>query len=526
MSALPVSKRIRAVAILGCLALAGGLATFGQVPPAHRAGAVPQPAPVAKPEGGPRKFIVDADHCRSCHSSPQNYKRAADRLLCRMSEFPYWDEKDKHKIAFQVLKGDRAREMGERLKINVTESTSCTNCHGMTGVGVAEIGQAFVKEDNGVSCVACHGAYQDWVSNHTFPDDPRWRKYSRKEKETQFGMTDLWDPVTRATKCASCHIGNPDEQKVITHAMYAAGHPPLPGLETATFSDAQPRHWEYLREKKTAAKKDLGFNPGKREQTELVAVSGIVALRETMRLFAAQARQDGLVTQPETHWPDFARFDCYACHHDLQVPSWRQARGYNGTPGRPTTPNWPDVLVQIGIMVADPDGTKGRASEFERAVAAYQSTFVKRPFGDRERSAAAAQALADWADAVGQDLRARVEDPKAVAVGGPLALRLLQHLCRMAEARTLDYDSARQIALAFRTIYRETRDIDPESLPDPAIPGILDALDRQFQLSLPSAGTQTKIENTLAARLKAVFDFDPVAFRSQFTALAGHLPAR
>ena len=63
-------------------------------------------------------------------------------------------------------------------------------------------------------------------------------------------MTDLWDPVKRATKCASCHIGNPGEQKVVTHAMYAAGHPPLPGLETATFSDAMPRHWEYLREKK------------------------------------------------------------------------------------------------------------------------------------------------------------------------------------------------------------------------------------------------------------------------------------
>src|SRR5262245_20085781 len=148
MSALPRLKPIRAVASLGGLALMGGLATLGQVEPSPRAGAVPQPGAVAKPEGGPRKFIVDAEHCRSCHSSPQNYKRAADRLLCRMSEFPYWDEKDKHKIAFLVLKGDRARAMGERLKINVTESTSCTNCHGTTGVGEAEIGQAFVKEDN------------------------------------------------------------------------------------------------------------------------------------------------------------------------------------------------------------------------------------------------------------------------------------------------------------------------------------------------------------------------------------------
>ena len=76
-------------------------------------------------------------------------------------------------------------------------------------------------------------------------------------------MTDLWDPVTRGKKCVSCHIGNPDpeEEKVVTHAMYAAGHPPLPGIEVATFSDAQPRHWQYLREKKAEVQRTLDVNP-------------------------------------------------------------------------------------------------------------------------------------------------------------------------------------------------------------------------------------------------------------------------
>jgi hypothetical protein len=356
------------------------------------------------------------------------------------------------------------------------------------------------------------------------PEDPKWRRFSRKEKETLFGMTDLWDSATRATKCASCHIGNPDEQKVVTHAMFAAGHPPMPGLETATFSDAQPRHWDYLREKRPAIQKDQGFNPSKREQAELVAVSGIVALRETMNLYAAQARQDGLVRQPETHWPDFARFDCYACHHDLQIPSWRQARGYPGTPGRPSVPTWPDVLVRLGITVADPSGTRGRAAQFEGGVAAFHRALGGRPFGDRERSATAAQALADWADEVIRDLRGLIGDPKVAVVDGPMALRLLGELCRMAEARPPDYDSARQIALAFRTIYREAKAIDPGAFPDPAIGIVLDDLDRQSHLSLPTAETQVTIEKSLSARLKAVFEFDPAAFQAQFAELARHLP--
>jgi hypothetical protein len=516
--------RIQAVSLVGCVALASGLATLGRDEPARRvlAAVAQAPAPAAQPGGGPTPYLVEARFCQSCHSSPKSYEKQKDQLLCKMDEYPSWDAKDKHKIAHKVLLEDRAQQMGRLLNINVTESAACINCHGTRGT--LEGNQPFDRVENGVSCLACHGAYQEWVLRHVLPDDPRWRKNSRKEKETLFGMTDLWDSVTRATKCASCHIGNPDEQKVVTHAMYAAGHPPLPGLETATFSDAQPRHWDYLREKKPRIQANLGFNPAKHEQAELVAASGIVALRESMNLHATQARQGGLVKQPETHWPDFARFDCYACHHDLQVPSWRQARGYSGAPGRPSAPTWPDVLVRLGITVADPDGARGRAAQFDRAVATFHEALGGRPFGDRDRSAAAAQALADWADEVSRDMRGMIGDPKVVVVDGKLALRLLRQLCQMALAHEPDYDSARQIALAFRTIYRETKAIDPKALPDPAIGEILDSLDRQAHLSLPTEGTQTPIEKTLRDRLKAVSQFDPVAFQARFAELARHLP--
>jgi cytochrome c554/c'-like protein len=521
--------RIRAVAlVVGGLALASGLATLGRDEPARPvvavavAGTAAAPAPADLPANEPTKYLVDSNFCQSCHSNPQNYAKQKDRLLCKMDEYPQWNGKDKHKIAFAVLGDARAQQMGKLLKIKVTESSTCTNCHGTAGT--SEAGEPFNKVENGVSCLACHGAYQEWVQRHILPADPRWRKNSRKEKEKLFGMTDLWDPVTRATKCASCHIGNADEQKVVTHAMYAAGHPPLPGLETATFSDAQPRHWDYLREKKPPIQQALGFNNVKHEQTELVAVSGIVALRGTMELYAAQARGNGLVREPETHWPDFARFDCYACHHDLHVKSWRQARGYSGTPGRPTTPTWPDVLVRLGLTIADPEGSKGRTAQFEQGVEAFHRALGRRPFGDRGGSAKAAQALADWADEVLQDLRGMIEDPKVVVVDGRLALRLLRQLCKMAEAKALDYDSARQIAMAFRTIYDESKAIDPKAVPDRAIGTLLDQLEEESHLRLPTAGTQTTIEKSFAARLAAVFEFNPDTFQARFAELASHLP--
>jgi hypothetical protein len=524
MSAVPLPLRVRivATALIACVGLAVGVASRGQGQPARPPGAAGA-QPDAKP---PTKYIMPFSNCTQCHTAPERYKKDFDagHLLCRMSEATIWTTNDKHKIAAVVLQGDRGKAMGERLGIKVAESTSCTNCHGINVTG-AEVPPTFAREENGVTCVACHGAFVDWIEKHTIPNNPLWRGNTRRQKEERFGMTDLWDPVTRAAKCASCHIGSPEEQKVVTHAMYAAGHPPLPGLEVATFSEAQPRHWQYLREKPAAIQKELGFNPAKREQTDLVVASGIVALRDAMRLYAAEARDDTLVKEPETHWPDFARFDCYACHHDLKVPSWRQERGYGArTPGRPPVPAWPDVLVQLGLTVSDPNGTKGELSNYRHARDAFYAATASRPFSDRQQSAAAAQNLADWADGVSKELRDVFEDPQRVVVDGKMSVRLLHQLCQMALTAPLDFDSARQIAWSFQIIYKETQAFDPGVFKDPALGKLVDSLIKDLHMALPSAGEQKKIADSLPARLSAVFDFDPDAFQAHFAAMAQHLP--
>jgi hypothetical protein len=511
--------RIGPAVLVGCIGLASRVAVPGQNQPAPR-----EPvAAVAKPAGPLTPYLIPANSCKNCHDKAVEAPNVPDRI-CRLTEYKFWDTLDKHKIAYKVLTQPRAQQMGKLLQIDVTKSASCTNCHGTSVPGAQEL-EPFSREENGVSCIACHGSYIEWVKDHPYPKVSNWRTNDRQKKEKLYGMTDLWNPMTRAAKCASCHIGNATEMKVVTHAMYAAGHPPLPSFETATFSEAQPQHWQYLREKSKLVQTELGYNSGKREQTELVVASGIVALREAMRLYAAEARDPSVVKEPESHWPDFARFDCYACHHDLKVPSWRQARGFaSRPPGRPPTPAWPEVLVQLGITVADPDGSKGRLSDYQHALAAYRSATTAGPFGDRQRGIAAAEALADWADAVSQDLSAIFENPKRVAVDGPMALRLLHQLGQMAATQPLDYDSARQAAWAFKIIYDETSLIDPNAPRDTEMDRLIKSLFETAKLPLPGAKTQVMIVESLQDRLHAVAEFDPDSFRAHFTELARRLP--
>ena len=82
----------------------------------------------------------------------------------------------------------------------------------------------------GVSCDGCHGPAERWLQPHAF-NTKMWRALSPEEKETRFGMFNVRDPVKQAQLCMSCHVGNAAEGKVVTHAMMAAGHPPLPSLK-------------------------------------------------------------------------------------------------------------------------------------------------------------------------------------------------------------------------------------------------------------------------------------------------------
>jgi hypothetical protein len=96
--------------------------------------------------------------------------------------------------------------------------------------------------------------------------------------------------------------------------MIGAGHPSL-SFELDTFASNLPAHWVE--------------HDGNRAWFAGApwALGQPVTLREAARHLGRQLRTDG--------WPDFAAYDCYACHHDLRPGSrWRQDRA-DGPPGRP-----------------------------------------------------------------------------------------------------------------------------------------------------------------------------------------------
>lgn len=451
--------------------------------------------------------------CADCHESPK--RSEPEPVLCRCTEVKIWNEQDKHKDAYAVLRSERAQRMCLMLGMkDATTEKSCLSCH---GVDIRDpdvkIDKTF-KPEEGVSCVACHGAHAEWVDTHGARlQREKWRALSREEKERDYGMTDLWNPATRAKTCAACHIGDSQQGKVVTHAMYAAGHPPLPGLETATFSNAMPRHWQDLKEKKPDVQRLLGYNPGEHEETKSVIVGGVVELKQTLALLAAQAAIRARAKDPEEQLLDLAQADCYACHHELKIPSWRQERGYPGIPGRPQFHQWPLALIKLGLYHA---GKENRTSEFDKKLHALYGAFHTQPFGKLAEVAGAAAGLAGWC----QQLEAGLS--KTSKYDQAAALRLLRHICTLSAAETPDYDTARQLAWAFRIIYSE---LEPKPKNDTQFQEKLRALNDELKLSLPS-GQQHRILSELPLALQKISEYDPAPFQQTFQELAKMLPAK
>jgi hypothetical protein len=386
----------------------------------------------------------------------------------------------------------------------------CLACHGVAINEESARHKSFERAE-GVTCAICHGAFKDWVGPHYNPvDREAWRALSRTDKETKYGMADLWDPVKRATLCTSCHVGNAAEGKFLTHEMYAAGHPPLPGFEPAVFSNGM-RHWQYLREKGADIQRILQFNGKDREQTKLVLVGAAVSLAESMRLLASQCRECGQATDKGKRGLDLANFDCYACHHDLKTESWRQKYGFAGTPGRVPMRPWPTALVRLAIRHAadGPAQAEVLTTDLEKRLQQVRDSFDARPFGSPARITSAAEDLATWA----KDLAEMVNHKPCDEAAGRKLLALIPSLYQDG---VLDYDSARQVAWAFQAICEELGEQDVE------VKRLLGLLKDQLKLELP-AGRQKRIEDELQGGLKVLSDYDPEAFRRALKELSNRL---
>jgi Cytochrome c554 and c-prime len=445
-------------------------------------------------------YYAASSECSNCHVAP-NAQRiqngATDFVL--LTESAIWRAFDKHAQAYAVLKGERGKQIGQILygePAKVLEpSAGCVSCHAMHNLSVINKakGQPVLSLEDAVSCTGCHGPSMEiggapgWLGAHQVP---AWRERSPKEK-FHLGMRNLRDPVVRAELCASCHIGNAREGKVVTHPMMAAGHPPLPPMEVATFSKNEPQHWRdpenvpYLVSKKDD-KKIAGYydiNQWPFVQTRAAMLGSLVAVRETFQLAHDRAQLNVSDTskyaldrwpeldlpkvkgeQKKDRWPELAmaHSDCFACHHDLRYPGYRQARGFGyivpGSadarviPGRPPVRTWPlgsltPALIYAG-KVKDPQGLEAKLKELAGATSV-------RPFGDPNRIVTSSKALVDWTNKMIDDLHPEQFTRDKV-------LSMVHGLIKVygAEGSTgyqPDYETARQIASILRVATTELK---------------------------------------------------------------------
>jgi hypothetical protein len=494
---------------------------------------------------GLKRSFLDAGACARCHSGyhPVDLGGPEPAPLVRLDELKTWAERDKHRRAFDALTGPRGQAMGELLRYkDVRSEPACLSCHA-TGFLPAdprdEQDDALAYREQGVGCVACHGSYQEWVGEHSLRSR-RWRRRPAEEKARDFGMTDLRDPAARAGVCASCHVGNADEGKVVTHAMYAAGHPPLPPFEVATFLDAMPPHWwkpgevEAFRVDPALAARNHA-EAGEPYATRAAVVGGLVTLREAMRLLAARSEPEPTpLGRSGRTWPDYAQLDCAACHHDLRAPGWRQARGsehrfdglaFVGVPGRPQFRPWTLAAVRPALALTGGAERVALGGAVRDLYAAFDAT----PFGDPAEVSRAARRLEAWSESM---LRA-VESARFDASTPP---RVLVALAATPADEVLDYDSARQVARALGAVYG---DWTPRPANGAQIAEGLAGLDRLLKLDPDASGArraglitarglsgdrlrdalQRLNQEDIETSLARASDYDPDAFR----AALGHL---
>jgi hypothetical protein len=254
----------------------------------------------------------------------------------RLSEYTTWLSLDPHAHAYESLLNEKSQAIAKNLWAGKTvahESALCLKCHVDPNY---EHARPNFRRQDGVGCESCHGAAQDWLHDH-------YRNGGHRD-----GMIDTRILPTRAGVCVGCHVGTPGND--VDHDLIAAGHPAL-RFEFATYFANLLPHWDVAKDKEKPDFEARAWIAGQ-----------LVSAGQAMELRAHRADPEN-----KRPWPEFAEFDCFACHHDLQPSSWRQSRPHleNRRPGSLHLSDWytallPELFVAAKVENADPLGSAMR----------------------------------------------------------------------------------------------------------------------------------------------------------------------
>jgi len=223
------------------------------------------------------------------------------------NEYVIWSRLDRHKNAYNILLSSDSKKIAKNMGLkNAHESDICLDCHA-DNVAADKRGAKFQIED-GVSCEACHGGAEKYLTSHTDKDVPRQENLANGLYAT--------DRISeRAALCFSCHIG--DEKKIASHEIMGAGHPRL-AFELDTFGVLQPAHYVV----------DSQYSEDKWAGNSLTtwALGQVEAGRQSLRLIESKLSNKQL-------FPELSLFDCHACHHVMSDKKWQQRDRINLPPG-------------------------------------------------------------------------------------------------------------------------------------------------------------------------------------------------
>lgn len=395
--------------------------------------------PAAQPSPPENKttaaVLAGAGSCsgRSCHGGI-----APEKQSVQQNEYTTWLLHDKHSRAYDVLLGERGRRVGANLGIVAHEEPRCLACHVTAEVAAQDTPPEFLPlRKEGVGCEACHGpakaAGGGWLVAHT---TSAWRagdEAARRKRFADHSMSYLADLTVQAEACAGCHVGGPAEEERglpaldANHDILAAGHPRL-YLELGLFREHMPPHW-----RADKYRGDRGY------EARTWAVGQAFVARASLALLGWRAKQAGRGAGP---WPEFAAYDCFACHADFGNPSWRREKGYyRGAPGRLPVNPWASAMLPV-LAKLDPAGGK-LAGDFD----ALEKS-MSRPSPDpRQIAAQVRDALPHAADLVKAMENAKYDAPAL----GSLRASLTE---AAAHAKVLRWDEAEQLALALGALGR------------------------------------------------------------------------
>lgn len=209
---------------------------------------------------------------------------------------------------------------------------------------------------DGVSCEACHGAAEKWLGPHT---EHTWRTGKSAADRAGLGFIDLrLDLTQRAQTCAKCHVGGPGRD--VNHDLIAAGHPRL-NFELAAYHANLPAHWSVSEDQKAFPVAD---NPnGSALEARLWLIGQLTSADAALDLLENRAAQSNHDARP-TPWPEFAEYGCFACHHELQSPSWRQQSPVAGR--KPGSYPWGTWYFSLTTLTDRTDGVSSLSEVLSR----------------------------------------------------------------------------------------------------------------------------------------------------------------